>query len=142
MKKIIAISFTALALAGCVGEFGSRVAAVKETIAAVSNFTVTQGQVDTARTAYNGAVLAPLRRYALLPRCKTGQTISINVPCHDRLMLVKLRDADKVVEKGFKETQRKIDTGDNSGASLAYDTLMIAIDTAKALIAKTGVEVL
>lgn len=141
MKKIAAL-LIALTVTGCATDFGTRIAKVQDTIAAVASFTVTQGQVDTARTAYNGAVLAPLRRYALLPRCKRGQTISINLPCHDRLMLVKLRNADKIVAAGFKDTQIKIDVGDNSGAVLAYDTLMIAIDTAKALIAKSGVEVL
>jgi len=138
MKKLIVIAL-AFSLAGCAT--GS-LTKIQDTIAAVANFTVTQGQVDTARASYDGAVLASLRRYALLPRCKRGQTISISVPCHDRLMLVKLRNADKIVAAGFKDTQLKINIGDNSGAVLAYDTLMIAIDTAKALIAKSGVEVL
>jgi len=145
MKKLIAIVL-ALALTGCVGEFGTRItdsiSTVKDTVAAVAKFTITQGQLDTARTSYNGTVLASLRRYALLPRCKTGQSLTINNPCHDRLMLVKIRNADKVVGQGFKDTQARLDAGDDSGAVLAYDTLKIAIDTAKALIAKSGVEVL
>jgi len=139
MKKLLTALVIALTVSGCVGQFGTR---ISDTISAVSHFSITQGQIDTARSTYDGTVLASLRRYALLPRCKVGQTISINNPCHDRGMLVKLRNADKVVEKGFKDTQIKLDTGDNSGAVLAYDTLMIAIDTAKALIAKSGVSVL
>lgn len=138
IKGIIGL-FVVLALGGCAADFGTRITKVQETIAAVANFTITQGQVDTARTTYNGAVLAPLRRYALLPRCKTGQTISINNPCHNRKLLKQLRNTDKLVEAGFKDLQIKIDIGDNSGAVVAYDLLMSAIDTAKSLIGKTGV---
>lgn len=141
MKKIAAL-LIALTVTGCVGEFGTRIAKIQETVAAVANFTVTQGQVDTARASYDGAVLAPLRRYALLPRCKTGQTISINNPCHDRKLLKQLRETDKLVEKRFIETQMSIDTGDNKGAVAAYDLLMGTIEIAKSLIAKSGVEVL
>lgn len=136
MKKLIVIAL-ALTLSGCATGFGTR---ITETISAVASFSVTQGQLDTARSSYDGVALASLRRYALLPRCKTGQTISINNPCHDRKLLKQLREADKKVETGFKETQNKINSGDNSGAVLAYETLMIAIDTVKILIGKTGVE--
>lgn len=135
MKKIIIIGL-ALVLNGCATQFGTR---ITETISAVANFSVTQGQIDTARTSYDGVVLVSLRRYALLPRCKTGQTISINVPCHDRNLLKQLRLADKSVELSFKDTQAKIDSGDNKGAAIAYSLLTSAIDTAKALIAKSGV---
>ncbi len=135
-KQLIAIAL-ALTLAGCATGFGTR---ITDTISAVASFKITQGQLDTARVSYDGAVLAPLRRYAMLPRCKTGQTISINNPCHDRSLLKKLRNVDKQVEAGFADTQIKIQVGDNSGAVLAYDTLIRAIDAAKALIGKTGVE--
>lgn len=138
MKKILVV-IAALSLAGCATQSGQR---VSDTISAVSHFSVTQGQLDAARTAYNGAVLAPLRRYAMLPRCKTGQTLSINVPCHDRLLLKRIRQADVQVDKGFAETQSSIDKGDNTGAVLAYDILSTTIDAAKALIGKTGVNVL
>lgn len=135
MKKIILIS-VALLLGGCATQFGTR---LTETISAVSNFSVTQGQVDTARTSYDGIVLASLKRYASLPRCKTGQTISISIPCHDRNLLKQLRLADKSVDVAFDDTQAKIDSGDNKGAVLAYSLLISAIDTAKVLIAKSGV---
>lgn len=138
MKKLAAL-FIALALSGCAADFGTRLAKVPETIAAVSSFTITQGQIDTARTSYNGLVLAPFYRYALLPRCKKGQTISVSNPCHDRKLVKQLRDTDKIVENSFKDVQHKIDTGDNSGAVVAYDLLMSAVEAAKALIGKTGV---
>lgn len=135
MKKIIIIVL-ALSLGGCATPFGTR---LTETISAVSNFSITQVQLDTVHTSYDGLVLAPLKRYSTLPRCKTGQTISISVPCHDRNLLKQLRLADQSVTIAFTDTQSKIDSGDNKGAALAYDLLMSAIDTAKALIAKSGV---
>jgi hypothetical protein len=138
MKKIL-ILFAALSLSGCATQFGER---ITEAISAVQHFTITQGQLDTARTAYDGAVLAPMRRYAMLPYCKRGQIFSINVPCHDRGLLSKIRNADRVVEKGFAETQAKITSGDNTGAVLAYDTLKFNIDLAKVLIGKSGVQIL
>ncbi len=136
MKKIIAV-FLALSLAGCATGFGER---ITDTISAVSHFTVTQGQVDTARASYDGTALASLRRYALLPRCKTGQTISISVPCHDRRLLKTWRNADSKVALGFAETQAAINSGDNTGAVLAYDILKAAIDAAKAIAGKSGVD--
>lgn len=135
MKKIILLS-AALLLTGCATQFGERISSV---VSAVTNFGITQGQLDTARSSYDGLVLAPFKRYASLPRCKTSQTISISVPCHDRSLLKQLRIADNSVAVAFTDTQAKIDSGDNKGAALAYDLLMSAIDTAKTLIAKSGV---
>lgn len=135
MRKIL-ILIAALSLSGCSTQFGER---ITDTISAVSHFSITQGQLDTARSGYDGAVLAPLRRYATLPYCKRGQTISISVPCHDRGLLAKLRNADKQVEISFAETQAKISSGDNTGAVLAYDILTASIKTAKELISKSGV---
>jgi len=139
MKKIFLIIVTSLSLAGCATQFGER---ITDTISAVSHFSVTQGQLDTAKAGYDGAVLAPMRRYAALPRCKTGQTISISVPCHDRALLKTIRNADDKIARGFTETQAAINSGDNTGAVLAYDILTAAISSAKELIGKTGVNAL
>lgn len=138
MRKIL-ILFAALSLSGCATQFGER---ITDTISAVSHFSVTQGQLDTARSSYDGAVLAPMRRYALLPRCKTGQTISISVPCHDRALLARIRNADRQVAISFADTQAKINSGDNTGAVLAYDILTSTIKAAKDLIGKSGVQTL
>ncbi len=137
MRKVIVAIGLALVLSGCATQFGER---ITDTISAVSNFKVTQGQLDTARVSYNGAVLVPLRRYALLPRCKTGETITVSSPCHDRALLKTLSKADNKVAVGFAETQAAINSGDNTGAVLAYNLLTTAIDTARGLIAKTGVQ--
>jgi len=73
MKKIFAVLAVALALGGCAKEMQN----LSSAISAAQNFKITQGQVDTARNSYNGFVLAPLRRYALLPRCRTNTESSV-----------------------------------------------------------------
>lgn len=138
MKKVIAILIVTLALGGCAKELET----LRSGISAAQNFKVTQGQVDTARNSYDGFVLAPLRKYASLPRCKTGQTLTLNNPCHDRKLLKQIRTVDAQVAKAFNDTQNSITSGDNEGAVAAYTTLKGLIDIAKALIAQTGMTVL
>ena len=138
MKKIIMIVL-ALSLGACSTPFGTR---ITEVISAAQNFTVTQGQVDTARSGYDGAVLAPLNKYADLPRCKTGQKLTLNNPCHDRRLLKQIREVDMTIEKNFAKLQNNINSGNNSGAVAAYDALISTIDLAKSLINQTGVMVL
>lgn len=137
MKKIIAIVIVAFALAGC-----ATMEKVGTVISAAQNFQITQGQVDSARNSYDGFVLGPLRKYALLPRCKTGQTLTLNNPCHDRKLLKQIRTVDIQVEKAFLDTQNSITSGDSKGAVAAYTTLKGLIDIAKSLIAQTGMTVL
>src|SRR6185436_4451636 len=128
MKKLIAVLAVALALGGC-----ATMDKIGTVISAAQNFTITQGQVDSARNSYDGFVLAPLHKYALLPRCKTGQTITIENPCHDRKLLKQIRQVDIQVAKAFSDTQNSITSGDNKGAVAAYTTLKGLIDIAKAL---------
>ena len=137
MKKLLLIVAVALSLGGC-----ATMDKIGNAISAAQNFKITQGQVDSARNSYDGFVLAPLRKYAMLPRCKTGQTFTLNVPCHDRKLLKQIREVDKSVEKAFADTQNRITSGDNQGAVAAYTTLTGLIDIAKALIAQTGIAVL
>lgn len=138
MKKIL-ILLAALSLAGCATQFGERVSTV---ISAAQNLTITQGQIDAARSSYDGFVLGPLVKYAGLPRCKTGQKLTINNPCHDRKLLKQIREVDKSIARAFADTQDRVISGDNKGAVAAYNTLMSAIDVAKAMINQTGVSVL
>jgi hypothetical protein len=134
MKKIIAVIAVALALGGC-----ATMDKIGSAISAAQNFQVTQGQVDSARNSYDGFVLAPMYKYAKLVRCKTGESFTLNAPCHDRKLLKQIREVDKQVEKAFADTQIRITSGDNKGAVAAYTTLTGLIDIAKALIAQTGV---
>lgn len=138
MKKIILLS-VALLLTGCATQFGERISSVVST---VSNFSITQGQVDSARNSYDGFVLALLTKYSALPRCKSNQTLTLNNTCHDRKLLKQLREADKAVAEAFTKTQDSITSGDNTGAVAAYNSLTIAIDLAKSLINQTGISVL
>ena len=135
MKKILIIC-SLLFLTSCAGT------KIGDAISAAQNFSVTQGQVDASRNTYDGFVLAPLHKYAALPRCKTGQTLTLNNPCHDRALLKKINNVDIQVEKAFADTQNSVTSGDNKGAVAAYSTLSGLIDIAKALIAQTGVSVL
>lgn len=138
MKKIIAILLILL-LTGCSTQFGER---ISKAIAIAQNFTVTQTQVDVARNSYDGLVLVPLVKYASLQRCKLNQKFSLNVPCHDRKLLKKIREVDKQVDAAFVDTQTRINSGDNEGALAAYNTLISIIDVAKSLINQTGVSLL
>lgn len=138
MKKLIAVIAVALALGGCAKEMQT----LSDTISAAQNFKVTQGQVDAARNSYNGFVLGPTHKYALLPRCKTGEKLTLNNPCHDRKLLKQIRNVDIQIEKAFIDTQNRITSGDNQGAVAAYTTLTGLIDIAKALISQTGIAVL
>ncbi len=137
MKKILILGL--LLLTSCATPFGQRLSTV---ISAAQNFEVTQGQLDSARSTYDGFVLAPLNKYASLPRCKTGQHFSINVPCHERNLLKQIRAEDKIIAKAIDDTQNRIISGDNKGAVEAYRQLTIAIELAKTLIANTGVSLL
>ena len=138
MKKFLAVLMVSVALGGCAKEMQT----LSDTVAAAQNFKVTQGQVDAARNSYDGFVLGPLHKYAQLVRCKTGEKLTLNNPCHDRKLLKQIRTVDAQVEKAFYDTQNRITSGDNEGAVAAYTTLKGLIDIAKSLIAQTGVSVL
>lgn len=138
MKKVLVV-LVAISLGGCATQFGERISSV---VSAAQNFSITQGQVDAARNGYDGLVLAPLAKYSSLPRCKTGQTFSLNTPCHDKKLLKQIREVDKSVAKAFDDTQDAITSGDNKGAVAAYNTLKSTIEVAKALINQTGVSLL
>lgn len=138
MKKFLIIAL-AISLGGCATKFGTSVANV---VSAAQNFSITQGQLDSTRTTYDGFVLAPLNKYASLVRCKTGQTLTLNNPCHDRVLLKKIRAVDAKIEIAFNNTQDKITSGDSKGAVSAYQSLNDAIAIAKELINQTGIHVL
>lgn len=138
MKKYLSI-FLVISLGGCATQFGERISTV---ISAVQSFTITQSQIDSARNSYDGFVLAPLAKYASLPRCKFNQKLTLNAPCHNKKLLKQIRETDKQVAISFSNTQSRIDSGDNTGASAAYKTLMETIDIVKSLIGQTGVSVL
>lgn len=141
MRQILAslTLLATLALGACGTTSGFPASSnIGSALSAVTSFTISQRTVDAARASYDGAVLVPLTKYAAWPRCRTGQTIALTAPCHDRVLLKKLRNADMVVAQGFANTQAAIDRGDNVGISAAWGALQDAITAAKQLAAITG----
>lgn len=134
MTRIFSILLLAVALSGC--------ASLNDKIKAVSGFAVTQSQLDAAQSTYDGTSLVSLDKYAALPRCKTGQTFKLTVPCHDRAILVNWRNVDKSVAQGFANTQMSIASGDNTGAVAAWNTLQNALNVAKQIAASSGASTL
>lgn len=130
MKRIFLIAALALSLAGC-----AAIDNIKSAFSAAGGFTVSQKQLDAARSTYDGTVLVPMAKYATFPRCPAGTTISITNLCHDRALLKQLRAGDKVASTAFDKTQDMITSGNNSGATAAWSSLQTAIESVKALVA-------
>jgi hypothetical protein len=130
MKKIFLVLALASSLGGC--------AAVQK-VEAVAGLTITQNQVDGARSAYDGGFLAGLRRYAITPKCLAGQTFLKN-QCHDPATLRKLRAADQVVAQDFDSVQANLDAGDNTALVNAWSILTNAINSANTTLAQAGVK--
>lgn len=126
MRKIALVIVIALSVSGCA------------TTQAIFGFNVTQGQLDVARSSYNGLFLAPAARYRGLPLCKAGQTFLRN-QCRLHWLTVKLQLADREVEKDFNQVQDMIDTGNSSGAVAAFRALNISIEVAESLLTSNGI---
>ncbi len=129
-RLIIAFAF-AFTVASCAGTL--------QKIEAVTGFTVTQNQLDEARNGYDAAVLAPMRRYALLPRCKTGQTFLAN-NCHDAAWLKQMRGVDQTVARDFDSVQALMKAGNVSALQSAWAILTDIISTAKTQVAQQGIK--
>lgn len=130
MKRLLPVLLLAVALVGCT------------TIKAVQGFAITQGQLDGTQNTYDGTALATLKTYATLPACVNGTAISINNRCHDKVLLKKMRDADKAVANAFSATQDQITAGNNSGAVAAWNTLQTAIGTIKQIISDNNLNLI
>jgi hypothetical protein len=129
-KFAAAVMLMAVSLAGCAVYDN-----IKTGLSAAAGFTVTQNQVDAARSTYDGTVLVPLAKYASFPRCAPGKPISLTNLCHDSALLKQIRDGDKVAGAAFDKVQDMITSGNNSGATAAWTSLQTAMDSVKALIA-------
>lgn len=123
-----------LALGGC-----STVDAVNKFNNAVQGYEATQGDVDAARQSYNATVLTPMLHYSVLPRCKTGQTFSFQIPCHDRVILKKWRGVDREVVAGLDRAQVMVRNGNNKGAAGVMATVANLIATGKGLVQQAGI---
>lgn len=125
MKKLLIITFTALALTGCAVN-----GTISDIASAVQSFTITQNQVDFLRNSYNAAFLAPAARYRQLPRCQVSQTF-VKDQCRDPNIVRQLQAIDKTVKVNFDTVQGLLDTGDNKGLSAAWTLLQEAVTSAK-----------
>lgn len=130
MRFIIALVL-AINVAGC--------SAAAQRLEAITGATITQDQVDTARNGYDAAVLAPMRRYALLPKCKAGQTFLVN-NCHDAAWLKQMRNIDQTVARDFDSVQALMKDGNAPALQTAWAILTDAISTAKTQVAQQGVK--
>lgn len=130
MRQVLraaAIALVAISLGAC------------STIQAINGLSISQNQVDAARNTYDGTILVPLAKYASMPRCAPGTKMTIALPCHDKALLKKLRDADRAVAKAIDDTQDMVTSGNNTGAVAAFKTLQTAITAAQGLVAASGV---
>lgn len=109
-----------------------------QSIQAIQGFTITQGQLDAAQSTYDGTVLSPLHKYAVLPACAASQTFTLAAPCHDKAMLKKIRAGDRVAAQAFSNTQDMITSGNNTGAVAAYKSMQTAVSSVQGLIAASG----
>lgn len=133
MRKLAFILVAALALAGCnPSNFGSISAGVSQVV----NAQVSQNQLDTARSAYDGAFLVPAVHYRELPLCKKGVVATTSNICAERAKVLKLQAADLVVQKGFDDVQVMVTAGRAGGSVVdAWNLLQSAISTATGLVA-------
>lgn len=133
MKLLLIAGALALAasLAGCGG--GSALG----TIEAAATLDISQGDLDTAKAAYDAAFLAPSATYRQLGYCATGTTSTLAKPCASRTFVATLQKDDAAVQAQFATTQNLITTGNNTGLSAAYAEFQTAVTTAEADLAAT-----
>lgn len=122
MRKLLLACALGLSLSACA------------TVSAVVGASITQGQVDGARSTYDGGFLAGLHRYALLPKCLSGQTFLQN-QCHSAPALKTLRGYDRAAGQGFNSVQANLDAGNNSAALAAWTVLQNTIASANSALA-------
>lgn len=130
MRFIFALVL-AINVAGC--------SAAAQRLESIAGLTITQDQVDEARNSYDAAVLAPMHRYALLPRCKVGQTFIQN-NCHDAALLKQLRNVDQTVGRDFAAVQAAMKDGSVNALRTAWSILTDAISTAKTTVVQQGIK--
>lgn len=129
MNKI-AIALLAISLGGC---------AQLQKLESLATTTISQDQVDEARNSYDAVVLAPLHRYALLPRCRASQTFLVN-NCHDAAWLKQMRNVDQTVGRDFDAVQSAMVAGNVSAIQTAWAILTDAVSTAKSQMSQKGVK--
>lgn len=122
MKIKALVLVGALALGGC------------QTVETIGGFAVSQGQVDTLRSTYDG-VLSTAVSYRELGYCKTGTSFTAALPCADRKIVAELQSDNAAIIQEFNVLQTAVTNGDNTGALAAYSTAQGLIATIKSVVA-------
>lgn len=124
------------ALVGAAGLAGC--ASTVSQIEAGTSFTVTQNELDAARSAYDAAALTPAANYRALGYCATGTVATLAKPCADRTLVAKFQKADAAVSNEMNTVQGMITAGNATGLTAAYNTLLGLISTAEAVSTSFG----
>lgn len=127
LAGVAALCLFAVCLAAC---------GAGSTLGALSGFTVTQSQLDAARSSYDAVVLAPAANYRALGYCATGTSATLQKPCADRAIVAKFVAIDKAVAADMNSVQAQITAGANTGVMAAWSDLQTQIAAAKAIVAQ------
>ena len=130
--RAAAVLALALALGGC--------STISNAFKVAQGVTITQNEVDGARSGYDALFLVPLATYRNLGFCAAGAKATVAKPCADRGIVNKLAASDAIVKVEFDTVQHMIDTGDNTGMSAAYEALLSSIQAAEQIAAANGVK--
>ena len=133
MKRIFLVLTLALGLASC-----AQLQSLQDTLSIASNVTITQNEIDAVRSGYDAGFLAPAAHYRSLPLCLKGQTFIKN-QCRTHKLTVRLQAADDAVFNAFNDVQAMITSGNNSGASAAFQALKSAVQAAKDIITANNI---
>lgn len=114
----------------------------------LNDFTISQSTVDGAMSAYDSAFLAPAKAYRGLydsNPCRGSDTFKNAAGlCAQRSIVVKLQQADKVVEDALTQVQSQLDIckangqATCTGISAVYSTFKTAIGAAEAIAIPSG----
>jgi hypothetical protein len=120
--------FIGLALAGAVAG-----------CATTGTISVTQNDIDAARSAYDAAFLAPAAAYRGLPLCASGQASALANPCASAATIEKLQAADQQVEQAFDAVQSLVSSGGGDNLVADYQALTQSVAAAEDLLSSLGI---
>jgi hypothetical protein len=129
MKIYLLAAALALSLGGC---------AALDTLETGTSAVTNQNNLDAARAAYDGAVLAPAAKYRQLGYCATGTAATLLKPCADRSVVAKLQGVNSQVIAEFNNIQGMINAGNQTGVVAEFTVLNSLISTAEGIVATVG----
>jgi len=137
LRGLALAALACFALAGCVTD------GVGTVLGAAAGVTITQGQIDAARSSYIGLYLTPAAHYRCSditdgkctprPICQAGQTFLVD-QCATKDAVTKIQGTTKVLSKAINDLQAQFDAGNNTGLYAAYTALQAGITAAAGLV--------